>query len=71
MPRKDGTGPWGQGMMTGRGFGPCGGGRAFGYGPRCGTRGGRGFGGRQGSLREYKELLKNELKWINEELDKE
>ncbi len=24
MPRFDGTGPWGFGLKTGRGFGPCG-----------------------------------------------
>ncbi|MFP4048916.1 MAG: DUF5320 family protein [Desulfovermiculus sp.] len=28
MPRGDGTGPSGQGPMTGRGLGPCGGGTA-------------------------------------------
>lgn len=69
MARRDGTGPWGQGAMTGRGLGPCGGARAFGYGPKCVGRGwgGRGF----GSLQEYKETLKNELKWVNEALEKE
>ncbi len=52
MPRGDGTGPWGQGSMTGRGAGFCGGygmpghanptlGRGFGWG----GRGGGGFGG--------------------------
>ena len=29
MPRFDGTGPMGRGPMTGRGFGPCGRGRAI------------------------------------------
>ena len=38
MPYFDGTGPRGQGSMTGRGFGPCGGG----FGGRRGF--GRGFG---------------------------
>lgn len=38
MPAYDGTGPQGQGSMTGRGFGPCGKGLRMGYG-RC-----RGFG---------------------------
>ncbi|MBS3779187.1 MAG: DUF5320 family protein [Desulfovermiculus sp.] len=28
MPRRDGTGPLGQGPKTGRGLGPCGGGNA-------------------------------------------
>ena len=50
MPRGDGTGPWGQGSMTGRGAGFCGGfgtpeyanpvpGRGFGRGGRGGGRG--------------------------------
>ena len=90
MARRDGTGPWGQGAMTGRGFGSC-------PGPSCVGRGGRkmgmgrrglgygyGYGGygarvavqvqpqdRSSSLQEYKEMLKNELKWVNEELDKD
>ncbi len=53
MPRGDGTGPWGQGSMTGRGAGFCGGfqmpgyanpvpGRGFGGGGRGGGGGGRG-----------------------------
>lgn len=29
MPQRDGTGPLGQGPLTGRGFGPCGRGLAF------------------------------------------
>lgn len=33
MPRRDGRGPRGLGPMTGRGFGPCPGSRAF----RCGV----------------------------------
>jgi len=51
MPYFDGTGPQGQGPMTGRGLGPCGGGSAFGRRglgrgmTRGMTRGlGRGFG---------------------------
>lgn len=85
MARRDGTGPFGQGPMTGRGFGPCGGGRAFGgYRPRRALRGrgpgagvGYGYGGpvqiqeREGSLAEYKEMLKKELTWVNEELQKD
>lgn len=50
MPRFDGTGPQGQGPMTGRGMGPCGqGGRPV--GPGMGRGAGRGMGqgyGRQG-----------------------
>ena len=60
MPRGDGTGPWGQGPMTGRGAGFCGGfampgygnpalGGGFGWGGRGGWFGmGRGFRGRGG-----------------------
>ena len=32
MPRQDGTGPLGQGAITGRGLGPCGGGMRRGFG---------------------------------------
>jgi len=52
MPGGDGSGPMGQGPMTGGGFGPCGGGA--GYGARGGGYGrggggyGRGFGRGQG-----------------------
>jgi hypothetical protein len=46
MPNRDKTGPMGQGPSTGRGFGPCGGGkglgRGFGFG--CGRGFGRGLG---------------------------
>ena len=47
MPGYDQTGPMGQGPMTGRGIGPCGGGRmqaGRGFGRGMGMR--RGFGGR-------------------------
>jgi len=37
MPKFDGTGPMGQGQMTGRGLGPCGGGMRRGWG--CGGGG--------------------------------
>ena len=30
MPNRDKTGPLGQGPLTGRGFGPCGGGKGLG-----------------------------------------
>ena len=48
MPRGDGTGPWGQGSMTGRGLGYCAGSNTPGYtkGPGMGL--GRGFGGGRG-----------------------
>lgn len=45
MPGFDGTGPMGQGSMTGRGLGPCGQGQAFRRGiGRCFFRQGRGSG---------------------------
>ncbi len=54
MPRGDGTGPMGAGMLTGRGLGPCGGGDRAGYGAGYGTGFGygcrRGFGGRFGGF---------------------
>lgn len=58
MPNQDKTGPMGQGPMTGRGFGPCGGGY-------------RGFGRRRfRSLTKGEELeaLKEEKKMMEEEL---
>jgi len=50
MPRGDGTGPWGQGSMTGRGLGYCGGYDSPGYtkGPGMGLR--RGIGGGRGMV---------------------
>jgi hypothetical protein len=41
MPRGDGTGPWGQGAMTGKGAGFCGTGRGRGVGGRGDGRGQR------------------------------
>lgn len=48
MPRRDGTGPLGQGALTGRGVGPCNTGGAtrgarFGAGFGAGAGAGRGF----------------------------
>ena len=42
MPGYDGTGPNGQGSLTGRGMGPCGAGAGRGFGRGMGR--GRGFG---------------------------
>ena len=62
MPGYDRTGPSGQGPMTGRGLGACGGGmqRGFGRGYK------RGFGFRRMPLTEKneKEILETELKKI-------
>lgn len=44
MPRMDMTGPMGAGPMTGRGFGPCGGGQGFGCGRGRGIGRGMGYG---------------------------
>ena len=74
MPRFDGMGPMGQGPMTGRGLGPCGGG--MGYSRGYGRGLGRGFGFRRffsqkeevEDLKSYQEDLKAELKAIEEEL---
>ena len=44
MPAQNGTGPLGQGAMTGRGLGPCGSGMRRGFGRGCGRGFGRGFG---------------------------
>ena len=40
MPRRDGTGPWGYGPGTGRGFGPC----VRGFGRGMGWRAAPGWG---------------------------
>ena len=49
MPRRDGTGPMGQGSLTGRGLGNCVGARPY-YGAGCGRGFGQGYlqGGRYG-----------------------
>ncbi|HNP74981.1 MAG TPA: DUF5320 domain-containing protein [bacterium] len=65
MPGFNGTGPMGQGPMTGQGLGPCGRGMAWGRG--------RGWGGRffygQGQNRAYGvEELENEKKLLSEEM---
>ena len=48
MPRRDGTGPMGQGAMTGRGLGRCTGANVPAYGIGQGMALGQGFGGRRG-----------------------
>ncbi|MFO7710905.1 MAG: DUF5320 domain-containing protein [Candidatus Woesearchaeota archaeon] len=67
MPAGDRTGPLGDGPLTGRGLGPCGGRRAFrGRGLGRGFRRGL-FGRRQISNSDEKELIDEEL----QELEKE
>jgi hypothetical protein len=65
MPGQDGTGPLGQGPLTGRGFGPCGRGLGFRRG-FC-----RGFGWRRQYFGEPVELTKEQQKRILEEELKE
>ena len=76
MPRFDGTGPMGQGPMTGGGRGTCRGGMNSGFGGRCG-RGlgmgrGAGFCRRTGtdrqSLLERKQTLEEELSEVEQML---
>lgn len=63
MPRFDGTGPMGQGPITGRGMGFCGGGFGRGWG-----FGGRGFGRRFISTKNEMAALDEEEKILEEEL---
>lgn len=70
MPRFDQTGPLGQGSMTGRGFGPCGGGMGYGRGF------GRGFGWRrwayyppvEPTAKEEKEMIQEEMSALKEQI---
>ena len=78
MPGFDGTGPMGQGSLTGRGMGSCGGGRRFGAGRGFGRRGGArgGFWGGMcnwmpsfsASPDQEKEVLKDEIAYLKENL---
>ena len=67
MPGQDGTGPRGQGSLTGRGLGPCSRGFGFrrGFG-RCFGRDGR-FQLVQFSEADEKKILEEELKEIEAE----
>ena len=70
MPAQDGTGPQGQGPLTGRGLGPCGRGLARGRGMGRGFGRGRGFGVMQPQViteSQEKEILKQELEAIKTE----
>ncbi len=84
MPGRDGIGPVGRGIMTGRGLGPCrtkleyGAGSESGPGCRCGfgRRFGRGFKVDQVSsktqkelLQEQKNVLQNRLEDVNKQLE--
>jgi len=84
MPAFDGTGPRGEGPLTGRGMGPCGRGFRRGFGRGFGFR--RGFGRGMGrawrypcsydypvypalSKEEEKSMLEDELKLIQKDMD--
>jgi len=74
MPRRDGTGPLGQGALTGRGFGPCGartGASWLGRGRGIGR--GLGFGRYADpmTLEEERDLLKRRLESIEQGLNKQ
>lgn len=78
MPNLDGTGPMGQGPMTGRGMGRCGGGqkgggagKMRGAGRRGGYGMGRGFCGWQNAnltKEQEKALLENEIIFLKASL---
>lgn len=80
MPLFDRTGPSGQGPLTGRGTGPCGGGLGGRFGFGRGSKLGRGFGrglglgrgfgffGRAPTESEEKELLEDYKKDLKQEL---
>ena len=75
MPRRDGTGPMGQGAMTGRGFGYCTGANAPYYGYGCRRGFGRGYGAsampfrpQKDELMSQKELLEHRLSVIDSQL---
>ena len=70
MPFRDGTGPIGQGPMTGRGLGPCGGGMGYGRG-----RGWRRWGyyppvypSIEPTAREEKEMIQEEMSVLKEQI---
>jgi len=71
MPRFDGTGPMGQGAMTGGGFGMCGRGRGAvrGFGMGAGRGAGmRGFGRRYFNQSDELDYLKQEKEMIEQEI---
>lgn len=67
MPGYDGSGPRGEGPLTGRGFGSCKG-KGFGFG-KCGRGLGRGLGRRVSfNKEEEKKILEEGKKTIEEKL---
>ncbi|MFH1427878.1 MAG: DUF5320 domain-containing protein [Patescibacteria group bacterium] len=70
MPGQDGTGPMGQGPLSGRGMGQCQDQavRGFGRGMRRGSCRFQGRGGMQVDLESEKKMLQDELKAVEEEI---
>ncbi|TAH64255.1 MAG: hypothetical protein EWM47_13015 [Anaerolineaceae bacterium] len=71
MPRRDGTGPMGAGIMTGRGLGNCVGENEIRYGSSLRTGSVRGFSNKRGSTvgPSSKELLQEEKEQLKKRLD--
>lgn len=75
MPGRNMTGPRGEGMLTGRGMGPCGGGasyRGFGRGAfGCGRGFGRGYGyyTPEHDALDHKEMLLSRQESLKRQLD--
>ena len=75
MPKRDGTGPMGQGTMTGRGLGNCNDGEIMNSGFGMGRRFGRGMGCSNGRgynreyLTEQKSMLQKTLDSIEKQLE--
>ena len=69
MPRFDGTGPMGQGPMTGRGMGPCNPNARPGYGRGYGQGRGRGMGQGYGRGRGRGFCWYNPWRWFNDRND--
>lgn len=68
MPGRDGTGPMGQGRLTGRGLGPCGRGLGRGVGLRRGLRRfWRGYPYDRYQETDEEEMLEDELRFIEGE----
>jgi hypothetical protein len=70
MPGRDGTGPLGQGAMTGRGLGFCTVGKAVKYGAGLGLGLGLGFGCRRGIGRFFSNgqtISETRKEWLEEE----
>ncbi|MDD4352352.1 MAG: DUF5320 domain-containing protein [Candidatus Gracilibacteria bacterium] len=68
MPNFDGTGPQGQGPLTGRGMGKCAGAKGGGLGRGMGRRAGRGCIYNNVSVDDEKKLLQADIKAMQDRL---